>query len=135
MNWRNMRSHYSPSHSRCGYTVAELLVAATLLVAGLALVAQGTVQTKRLMQDVRQYNLAIDELSNQLERLTAMGRLERKKAISDLKPSEGIDSILKDVALKAEEFLDDDGNRISISIEWDRGGPATPLTLVGWSSP
>ena len=87
------------------------------------------------MQDVRHYNLAIDELSNQLERLTAMASPERKKAISELLPSEAIDSILIDVSLKAEEIRDDDGKRIAISIQWDRGGPAAPLTLVGWIMP
>jgi len=130
-----MSQCYPFRRDRTGFALAELIVAATLLLAGLAIVTQGTVQTKRLMQDTRQYNLAIDELSNQLERLTAMASPERAEAISDLQPSEEIRSILVDVSLRAVEIHDDDGNRISMSIEWDRGGPTAPLTLVGWVVP
>lgn len=130
-----MNSHFPHRRIRMGFTLAELLVAATLLVAGLAFVTQGTIQTKRLMQDVRHYNLACDELSNQLERLTSLPSDERKKAISDLQPSGAVGAILVNVALKAEEILDEDGERIAISIQWDRGGPAAPMTLVGWISP
>jgi hypothetical protein len=126
-----MTKHFSHG-GRDGLTLIELLVAVTLSIAGLAIVSQGTLQTKRLMQDIRCYQLATDELANQLERLTAMKRKVREQALSQLQPSVAIRSILKDVKLRADEISDADGERIRISIQWDRRGPSVPLVLEGW---
>jgi hypothetical protein len=129
--WNKLLFKTNSPHRR-GATIAELLVAATILTAGITFIAQGTVQAKRLMQDMRFHQLALDELTNQLERLTALSSVERESAITDIRPSKAIQSILTDVSVKAEEIRDEDGTRIQMSIQWLRRNPGKPLVLVGW---
>ena len=62
---------------RSGFTLTELLVAATLLIAVLSVAAQLTVRTDRLRQDVRREQIALDELANQLDRILAADRPQR----------------------------------------------------------
>ena len=57
-------------HQRSGTTMTELMVAAILMVSTMAIVAPLTVRTGRLWQDIRHHQLAVDTLSNELERLS-----------------------------------------------------------------
>ena len=120
---------------RSGTTLAELLVTATLLITGLTLISQGAVQTQRIWQATRHHQLALDELANQVDRLTAMKPIERTESLASLLPSESIRAILDNPTLKGEAVSDEDGDRIVLSMEWDRVGPAIPVTLVGWIPP
>ena len=72
---------------RRGYTMTDLVVAATLLVGIMSFVAPLAVRSGRLWQDSRHYRLALDELSNQLERLTSLDEGERDAALAELSVS------------------------------------------------
>jgi len=120
------------SKRRSGLMVTELIVAATLLVVLVSVVGSLTVQTGRLWRDARHYRLAIDELSNQLERLTALDAVELKAAIAQLSPSPQIRSALPNPVLSVESLADQHGSRLVLHLSWDRLGKQVPLTLVGW---
>ncbi|RPH80686.1 MAG: hypothetical protein EHM77_04755, partial [Planctomycetaceae bacterium] len=119
--------------TRPGFTLIELTVAATLVIAGLTVLGSMTVATGRMWQQTRQERVANEELSNQLERLMALTPAERSAAISDLRPSAFATQTLVDVTLVAKPVSDAEGERIELAIDWDRGTPGKPLSLVGWT--
>ncbi len=120
---------------RCGFTITELIVAASLLVVVTSVVASLTVRSGRLWQDSRHYRLAIDELSNQLERLTSLDEARLATAIAELSPSQQVRDALPNPVLSAETLADEDGTRLVLHLAWDRLGKSVPVTLVGWVDP
>lgn len=117
---------------RHAFTLIELVVSASLVIAGLAIFGQLTTATGRTWVQTRQHNVAMEELSSQLDRLVALPSGMIDDAISELKPSEGAVDSLPGVKLEAKRFDDRDGARIELSIDWDRGRPSQPLRLTGW---
>lgn len=117
---------------RHAFTLLEVLVAATLFASGLALFAKLAVHHGRMWQQTRHERLAIEELTNQLDRLVALAPGPRATALERLDPSPAVAEVLVDAWLQVEAIDDADGNRLVLSIDWKRGYPAEPLTLVGW---
>ena len=123
------------STTRRGSTLTELIVAGTLLIAGLGLFSRGTFGLGYVRQDTRHYQLALDELANQLERLTALDVASRQAALTELQPSESILASVPGMRMTGEMLNDQDGERIVLTANWDRKGPAQPLSLVSWIHP
>ena len=115
--------------------MTELVVAAGLLVVVMSVVTSLAVRSNRLSQDSRQYRLALDELSNQLERLTSAGEARLSDSLESLSPSSEISSTLPNPVLSAELLVDEYGTRIAMHLSWDRIGKHTPVTLIGWVAP
>jgi hypothetical protein len=120
---------------RCGSAVIELIVAATLLITGLSLLGTVAFRTGKLWQDTRHRQLALDELTNQLERLTSFEESQIDELLEELTLSTAVDSVLPSAKLSGRKLSDDNGTRVVLEIEWNRLGAAEPLTLVGWLSP
>ncbi len=118
--------------SRRGLTLTEVVVAATLVVSMIGFVTPLTVRIGRVWQSTRQYRLAFNELANQMELLTSLGVSRCDAALADLKPSESTAETLPDARLEGKLIRDQDGTRLILSLDWDRGSKAVPLTLVGW---
>lgn len=95
-------------------------------------VPQLIVRTGRLWQDIRHEQLAMDELSNQIDRLTALERPQRAAALAELVPSKPAQRALPNVKLQAQTVKDQAGTRLVVSIHWDRKIESKPLALVGW---
>jgi Tfp pilus assembly protein FimT len=53
---------------RRAFTLIELVVSASLMIAGLAIFGQLTTATGRTWSQTRQHNVAMEELSSQLDR-------------------------------------------------------------------
>lgn len=117
---------------RHAFTLIELVVSASLVIAGLAIFGQLTTATGRTWVQTRHHALALEELSSQLDRLVALPSGMIDDAIAELKPSEAAVDSLPGVTLAAKRFDDRDGARIELSIDWDRGRPSQPLRLTGW---
>jgi hypothetical protein len=120
------------NYQRNGTTLTEMVVAATLMVSAMAIVAPLTVRTGRLWQDSRRHQLVMDELSNELERLVSLTPKQRERAIAGLTPPNYLQTSLPAATLTAETIRDGDGTRLLLSMNWDRPGKPKPLTLVGW---
>ncbi len=119
-------------HARQGLTFTEVVVAATLVVSMIGFVAPLTVRIGRVWQSTRQYRLAFNELANQMELLTSLGVSGCDAALTNLKPSANAAKSLPDVRLGGQLIRNQDGTRLLLSIDWDRGSQSVPLSLVGW---
>lgn len=129
---KNMKNKHSP---RRGLVMTELVVAATLLITALSLVVTLSFRTGKLWQDSRHYKLAVEELTNQLERLTILDEAELDAALAEPAVSDAIQTALPNPRLSGTKVSDENGTRVVLEIQWDRIGKAEPLTLVGWIRP
>lgn len=130
-----MYTHNKNHVTRRGSAITELIVAATLLITGLSLLGMVAFRTGKLWQDTRHYQLAMDELTNQLEWLTSLDESEIDEQLAELAVSTAVEDVLPSAKLSGRKLSDDNGTRVLLEIEWDRLGNSEPLTLVGWISP
>src|SRR5882724_7546940 len=87
---------------RTGTSSIEVLVAFTLLSTALSLSLPLVVRHGRLLESCRHYRLALDELSNQLDRLTALPEADAQVALKQLKPSQFIAAKLPGAELSGQ---------------------------------
>jgi hypothetical protein len=131
-----LKNHNTRNRSpRRGLMMTELIVAASLLISSLSLLVTLSFRTGKLWQDSRHYSLAVNELTNQLERLTTLEEDEIDGQLTELEPSAAIQAALPNPRLTGEKIVDEYGTRVMLAIEWDRPGNAKPLSLMAWLSP
>ena len=119
-----------------GASSLEALVAFTLLTTTLSVFVPMVVRHGRLLTSQREYRLALDELSNQLERLTALPRQELAAQLDQLELSEYAAARLHGAALRGELQPADRGERLTLRIVWDESQrTAPPVALAGWVYP
>jgi hypothetical protein len=121
--------------TRRGLLMTELIVAAVLLVTALSFLVTLSFRTGKLRQDSRHYTLAVNELTNQLERLTMLAESAIDVQLADLQPSPAVQTALPNPRLAGEKLVDEHGTRVILEINWDRIGNAKPVSLVGWLEP
>ncbi len=120
------------SHDRRGSMLTEMIVAAGLLGTAMGLVMTCAVASQRLQRLQREHTLAVDELSNQLERFIALPASELDNGLQQLAPSEWIAQRLPEPKLTAERHRDELGDRIELQLQWQRVGNPPPVVAVGW---
>ena len=114
----------------------EALVALTLLTTVLSVSVPMVVRHGRLLTTQRDYRLALDELSNQLERLTALPTDALPAALANLTPSAWAAARLVDVDLQGSMERLEFAHRVTLRLSWDEPGrQSAPLTLTGWVYP
>jgi hypothetical protein len=121
---------------RPGSTALEALVAFTLLSGALTFATPLVVQHSRLLKAQRNYRLALDEVSNQIERLSLLPTDELAGALSQLKPSELIAAKLPGAELSSKLDDLDIGRRLTLRLSWQgpQGIPTT-VSLATWVLP
>jgi hypothetical protein len=121
---------------RPGTSSIEVLVAFTLLSTALSLSLPLVVRHGRLLESCRHYRLALDELSNQLDRLTALPESDAQVALKQLKPSPFIAAHLPDAELTGQLQPADIGSRLTLRLSWD-DIPQRPTTvaMAAWILP
>ncbi len=117
---------------RRGTTATEVIVAATLLLSMFGLVVPTTIRAGRVLRDARHYQMAMNELSNQFEYLSSLSDVERATALQQLQASEQTQESLSNVKLAASIEAKEDGVRLTLSLNWDRGLEAKPMQITGW---
>jgi hypothetical protein len=111
----------------------DLMVSLTLLIAAMSTVTPLVVQHGRILQSQRHYRLALDELSNQLERLTALAPDELPNALQQLAPSSFVAERLSGANISGELAAVEGGKRVTLHITWNEvGRRKRPLTLAAW---
>jgi hypothetical protein len=121
---------------RKGASNIEVLVAFTLLTSVLSLSTPLVVRHGRVLAAARHYRLAVDELSNQLERLAALPADEVESMLDDLTPSEFIAAALRGAKLSGKLEAGDIGHRLTLQMVWDEPGrAAAPVSMTGWLIP
>ena len=126
-----------PMHQqRRGVTIVETLVAFTLLSTALAVATPLVVRNGRLLSEQQDYRLALDELSNQLDRLSALPPEQLTDALKKLEPSEFTASRLPTARLSGQLDADNGGQRLTLSLSWDEPRRyRAPITLTAWIYP
>ena len=119
---------------RCGASSLECVVAFTLLSSALAFATPLVVKHRRLVTSQREYRLALDEVTNQMERLTALPSGEVEKAVKQLTLSEFAAERLSEASLRGEIRSVEMGWQITLSLTWEQP-TAAPVTLTGWILP
>lgn len=120
---------------RRGTTLIEVLVSFTLLVSVVSVSAPLIVRLGRLMTSARHYRMGLDEVSNQLERLSALNEDELRKAIKELAPSAFLAERFPDAKLRGSLDDADLGQRLTLRLSW-RGmlEEREPIVMATWVS-
>jgi hypothetical protein len=110
-----------------------VIVSFTLLSSVLAFATPLVVRHTRLMAGQRHYRLGLDELSNQIERLSALPAEELSAAVENLAPSEFAAERLPGAELRGELTEAEFGRRLTLRLTWDEPQRSTaPLSLTAW---
>ncbi|WDQ18165.1 type IV pilus modification PilV family protein [Rhodopirellula sp. P2] len=128
----NHRSTSRIMPSRNAFTMIELVVAASIMIALMSVVTSLTFRIHGVWQDTNQHRLATWAVSSELERITSLPKEEIATTLDQLQASAELQNMLPDPAWSGD-FLDDElGPRVALRLNWKRRHPGTPLELVGW---
>lgn len=127
-----MRSDSFRRKSRWGFTLVELLAAMVVLTTVIGLVTGLSVRISRVWKDIGHCQIAVAELSNQLDRLTRLEPQQAEEAILALQPSEHCRRTLANPQLAGQLAATDIGLQITLQLNWDRYSPGKPIQLAGW---
>ena len=117
---------------RRGMSSMEALIALMLLSSMLSFSLTLIVRHGRLLAAERNYRLALDELSNQLERLTVLPADELTDAVKQLKLSPFAANRLPDANLVGELSTADNGQRVRLQITSKTANGPT-VSMAGWA--
>lgn len=121
------------SSAASGFAMLELIIAAGLLAAAVGIVATCAVAAQRVQRQQLQHTLAVDELSNQLERLTALPLTsDIDSLLQQLQPSDWAVQRLPGATVTGKRLDDQWGERVELQLQWTRGGNPPPLVAVAW---
>jgi hypothetical protein len=117
---------------RAGLAMIEVVVAAGVLLVVMSFVSSLVFRIDFVWKDTGHHRAAMNELSNQLERLTLLSPDKISAAIEGLEPSEMVSRTLDKPELSGELVKDDWGDRIVLKLNWRRPYPGKPVQLVAW---
>lgn len=119
-----------------GTSVLEVLVALTLLSSVLTFSTPLLVAHGKLLKAQRNHGLALNELSNQIERLSVLPAAELPPAIEKLAPSALAAERLPGATLRGKLADSEHGQRLTLEIWWDEPNRReAPLRLTTWIAP
>lgn len=126
----------SAGRPRFGMSSIEAIVAFTLLSTALTLSLPLIVHHQRLLESARHYRLALDELSNQVDRLTSIPAADVSSELTRLAPSPFLAKNLPGAALTGELQSADIGQRLTLHLTWnDLPRSPTTVALTAWILP
>lgn len=124
------------SYNRLGVSSLDLLVSFTLLATVITVATPLIVRHGRLLKSQRDYRLALDELSNQLDRVTALPVGELPDAIKQLSPSTFLTERLPGTKLTGTLQPAEFGTRVTLVLSWNETQRYTaPVSLAAWVFP
>jgi hypothetical protein len=126
-------SYTKPRRLRRAASLIELLVAFTLLTTVLSVSAQMMVRHNRLLTAQRNYRIALDELSNQIDRLSALPADELPQAMSQLAPSAFANARLPGAELTGQIEPAEIGEHMILKLSWNESQRRhSPVALATW---
>jgi hypothetical protein len=129
----NSTSFASDGRRRRGTSTIDVMVALTLLITLMSVATPLVVRHGRLWRSQRDYRLALDELSNQLERLTGLPAAELPAALKQLSPSDFVAQRLPGAKLVGRLEPADVGQRLTLELSWrETGRKKSPVSLAAW---
>jgi hypothetical protein len=113
-----------------------LLIAFTLLITAMSVATPLVVRHARLLKSQRDYRLALDELSNQLDVLCALPAGDLPRAIEAITLSDFAAQYLRGTTLTGDLQPAESGTRITLTLSWkDANPPRAPVSLAAWVFP
>jgi hypothetical protein len=112
----------------------EVIVSLTLLMSVLSVSVPLVFRHAHLLIAQRHYRQALDELSNQLDRLTSLTGAELDNALKQLSPSSFVAARLSNARLKGESKPEDGGSRVTLQLTWNDPREER-VTMTGWVFP
>lgn len=129
----NSKTPGRAARPRHGMGTLDLLVSFTLLMTVMTAVTPLVVRYQRTIKSHRDYRLALDELSNQMDRLTMLPEADLPGALQQLTPSAFVKERLVSPKLTAELQRVETGSRVILRMSWgDIERDRAPATLAGW---
>jgi hypothetical protein len=131
---REMPKHavcYSIRGRRRATSTLEIFVALTLLMTVLSLSASLVIQHGHLLTAQRHYRQALDELSNQMERVVVLPADDVPQALKQLSLSEFTASRLSNPKLTFELKPADIGQRVTLHLTWNESHGQS-ASMTGW---
>ncbi len=126
----------SVNRRRPGISSIEALVGFIVLSTAIALSLPLLVRHQRLLESARHYRLALDELSNQLDRLSAIPQVDLAAEVNRLAPSDFLVKHLPAAQLTGELNQADVGQRLTLHLTWtDIPRRPTSVSLATWILP
>src|SRR2546423_15470355 len=122
------------SRRRLATSVLEVIVSLTLLMSVLSVSLPLIVRHGRLLMVQQHYRLALDELSNQLDRLTGMRAEDVPLALKQLSVSPFTAARLVGAKLNAEMKPAEIGQRLTVRLTW-KDSQDQSATMTGWVLP
>ena len=117
---------------RQGFTKLEMLVAATLLSTMFAMASPLFSRLNQVWHSTRWYQLASQELMNQMETMTQLSREECGKAMQQLAIAPEILAVIPGAKLTGKLEPSTDGDRVVLSFQLPAAVRSEPIVLVGW---
>jgi hypothetical protein len=131
-----VRVKISRADDRRGTGTLDLLVSFTLLLTAISVVTPLVVRHGRMLKSHRNYRLALDELSNQIDRLTALSPDKLPQEVKQLSPSTFVAERLPGARLSGELQPIESGTRVTLKLSWnDVERDRAPVTLAAWVFP
>ena len=130
---RATRQTWAVPHRR-GVSLIEVLVSFTLLTSAMTLSLPLVVRHGRLLSAQRDYRVALDEVSNQLERITAITPDQVPNALERLTVSPAAAEKLRGATLSGELTPVDIGGRVMLRLTW-AGLHGPTVTMSAWVFP
>lgn len=124
------------SRQRRGTSLIEFVVACSLLGSLMLFVVPSAIRIGQLQRVVRQDRIAMDEVTNQLDRLAQLPLSQIKQEMARLAPSEFAEAGLPNPTLNGTLRDSEEGYRLALEISWDSPGRSVaPLTMATWVYP
>lgn len=140
INWflttRFLMNRHRQRRTREAFTSVEVTVASTLLVVIMSTIGPLAIRTTRIWQDSRHQQLALEELTGQIERLIALSPSDRTEAMQTLTPSQALATAAPNAEIIGQTLQNSESTRIVLKLRWNQPNyPRADLTLVGWVDP
>ncbi len=117
---------------RSGISLAELVLAAGLLIGVMTFVTTICFRVHLVWRDVRQQRLAMHEVAGQLDRLSMMNLDAATAELDQLSVSAELGDVLNQPKLTGSINEDAMGYRISLQLNWQRKLKRKPVELSAW---
>lgn len=115
-----------------GFTKLEMLVAATLLSTMFAVASPLFARLNQVWSSTRWYQLASQELMNQMETMTQLSPQECTAAIANIEIAPEVLAAIPGARLTGKMEPSSDGDRLVLSIQLPGSTRSEPIVLVGW---
>ncbi|MCM2371535.1 type IV pilus modification PilV family protein [Aporhodopirellula aestuarii] len=120
---------------RRGVTMIECVVAASILLVAMSTVTTMAFRVNRVWIDVADQRIAMNELANAIESITALPAETIDDAIKELQPSATATASLDQPQLSGIRMNDELGDRVVLTLTWRSTHPLHPVQLIGWIDP